>query len=323
VAGERPILTHYLSGAEDSTSIVMTTGQLASIACLLEVTARKPGNVHRFADFDDTHYLEFLLSASALKDPMDRATVNGVGATVLASVEATRRVVATNTNLGMILLLAPLAAASERADLRSGVAVILSQTTVEDARLVYRAIRLAHPGGLGTAQEQDVASEPTISLVAAMQLAADRDMIARQYAGGYREVFDLVVPVLGSALAAGRPLETAIILAQLSLMAHYPDSLIARKRGSTEADESCRRAAALLTSGWPDGQTAARDLAEFDRWLRTEGHGRNPGTSADLVAAALFVALHDGTIQLPLQASAMNWPARPENLPRDTIQESP
>ena len=274
------------------------------MACLLEVTARKPGNIHRGADFVDSHYVDFLLSASALAGPFERAAEAGVGATVLSSVVATRQVAASNTNLGMILLLAPLAAILPGEDARLGVARVLRNTTLEDCRLVYRAISLAEPGGLGSSCEQDVAGEPTIGLVEAMTLAASRDLVAAQYANGFADVFEVVIPALRSALDAGRNLETSIVFTQLSLMAARPDSLIARKRGAAEAGEAARRAALVLDSGWPDGTGAAKALREFDEWLRAEGHGRNPGTSADLVAAGLFLALRDGTITLPLAPGA-------------------
>lgn len=274
-------------------------GQLAQVACLLEASARKPGNVHRFYDFDDSHYIDYLLSASAIAGPMDRARELGVGAAVLEAVESTRRVVATNTNLGMILLLAPLAAAPPTLDLREGVVSVLRALTVDDSRLVYRAIRLARPGGLGDAPAQDVRDEPTVTLLEAMRLAAERDLIARQYANGYADVFMIALPALRSALEHGRPLETAIILAHLSLMSSHVDTLIARKRGEAEALEALRRASKVLSAGWPDSPEGAGRLDELDRWLRAEGHSRNPGASADLIAAALFVALLDGTIALP------------------------
>src|SRR5215210_8063191 len=95
-------------------------GRLAQVACLLEVTARKPGNVHRHADFAGTHYLDFLLSAAAIGPALDRARALGVGRAILDAVEATRRVVATNTNLGMVLLLAPLAAVPQGVELPVG-----------------------------------------------------------------------------------------------------------------------------------------------------------------------------------------------------------
>ena len=279
-----------------------TPGQLAQLACLLEVTARKPGNVHRGADFADAHYLDFLLSASALVGPLDRARSEGVGAAVLGAVEATRRLVASNTNLGMILLLTPLAAVPEGVELRPGVAEVLARATVEDARLVYRAIRLARPGGLGAADEQDVGSEPTVTLVDAMRLAAGRDLIARQYAEGYIDIFDVAVPALREALDAGHASETAILFAHLTLMARRPDTLIARKRGPGVAAESSRKAAAVLAAGWPGA--GGELLADFDGWLREDGHSRNPGATADAIAAALFVALRAGTIALPL---ASDW----------------
>jgi triphosphoribosyl-dephospho-CoA synthase len=174
-------------------------GLLAQFACILEATARKPGNVHRYADFDDCTYLDFLLSAATIAGPLDRAREVGVGAAVLLAVEATRRVVVTNTNLGMVLLLAPLAAVPEGESLREGIERVLDRLTVEDAQLVYRAIRLARPGGLGDAPEQDIRDEPTIDLRAAMRLAADRDAVARQYASGYADVFDVAAPACDEA----------------------------------------------------------------------------------------------------------------------------
>ena len=275
-------------------------GRLAEIACLLEATARKPGNVHRFRDFDDARYLDFLLSATALAGPLDRAPGVPLGWTILGAVEATRRVVANNTNLGMILLLAPMASVPIGRGLREGLAEVLGRTTVEDASFVYRAIRLASPGGLGRADDQDVAGEPTLTLLEAMALAADRDLVARQYATGFADVFDHALPALAGAIGAGRPLETAIILAFLEALARRPDTLIARKRGTAIAEQASARAARVLESGWPDSAPGASALADFDAWLRVDGHARNPGATADLIAAALFAALRDGTIVLPV-----------------------
>src|SRR5208337_4606214 len=104
----------------------LSAGRLAQVACLLEVTAQKPGNVHRFRDFSELHYLDFLLSATAIGGPLDRAVERGIGATVLAAVKATNRVVSTNTNLGMILLLTPLAAVPPPIDLADGVEQVLA-----------------------------------------------------------------------------------------------------------------------------------------------------------------------------------------------------
>jgi triphosphoribosyl-dephospho-CoA synthase len=275
----------------------LTPGRLAQVACVLEASARKPGNVHRFRDFDDASYLDFLLSAAAIAGPMDRAEVTGVGRAIFESVEATRRLVATNTNLGMILLLAPMAAVPIVEPLRDGLAAILEGLTVEDARLVYGAIRLARPGGLGQSDDQDIAGEPTVTLLQAMTLAADRDLVARQYASSYADVFDRALPSLRAHLRSGRPLESAIIGTYLEFLADHPDTLIARKRGESTALEASTRASAVLQAGWPDAPEA---LGAFDDWLRLDGHARNPGATADLTTAALFAALRDGTITLPL-----------------------
>jgi triphosphoribosyl-dephospho-CoA synthase len=94
-------------------------------------------------------------------------------------------------------------------------------------------------------------------------------------------------------------MESAIIHCHLHLLAGHPDTLIARKRGRAEAEEASRRAADVLAGGWPARAEGRAALAALDQWLRTDGHARNPGTTADLVTACLFVALRDGLIQLP------------------------
>ncbi len=274
----------------------LSPGRLAQLACVLEVLAPKPGNVQRHRDLPGLHLLDFIASALAIGEPLDRARAEGIGAAVEQAVEATRRMVSTNTNLGMVLLLAPLAAVPAGDDLREGVASVLAATTVEDSRAVYRAIRLAQPGGMGSVPDQDVASEPTLPLVDVMTLAADRDLVARQYADGFREVFDDALPALLGSLAAGHPIETAIVAAHLTLLSRHPDSLIARKAGVEAAAEVSRRAGKLLSAGWPDRSGSARQLDELDAWLRDPGRRLNPGTSADLVTAALFGALRSGTI---------------------------
>ncbi|WP_165063882.1 triphosphoribosyl-dephospho-CoA synthase [Paludisphaera rhizosphaerae] len=289
----------------------LSPGMMAQTACLLEVSARKPGNVHRDADFRDLDHLDFLLAASAIAAPLDRARSEGIGAAVLGAVKATRHLVATNANLGMILLLAPMAAVPAEEELAAGLPRVLAATTIDDARLVYEAIRLANPGGLGRSDDQDVADEPTVTLLDAMRIAADRDAIARQYSNGYQEILGEGLPTLRRHLGAERPLETAIIGAYLELLSTYPDTLIARKLGRVAADEASARARSVLASGWPEGERSFAALQDLDDWLRSDGHRRNPGATADLTAAVLFAALRDGTIKLPRAAGSSFWAVGP------------
>ncbi len=288
----------------------LSPGKLAHIACVMEVQARKPGNVHRFADFDDLDHLDFLLAAAAVAEPLDRAASVGVGRAVLEAVEATRRVVATNANLGIILLLAPMAAAPMDVELAAGLPRVLDALTVDDARHVYRAIRLANPGGLGRADAQDVADEPTVTLRQAMALAADRDLIARQYADGFPLVLGEGLPILRRHLNAGRALEPAIVATHVELLANHPDSLIARKLGLEVAREASRRARRALDAGLTPAA-----LAALDAWLRADGRRRNPGTTADLVAAVLFAALREGAIPLPRPVGPAAWTGEPSWIP--------
>jgi len=186
----------------------MTGGEIGSavqLACLLEASASKPGNVTPGRRFRDMSYEDFLASAAAIGPAFTRAGERGLGATILEAIQATRRWTRGNTNLGIILLAAPLArAAAVGGPLHEGVRRELEASTVEDAVLAYEAIRLASPGGLGSAAEADVRDRPTVTLRHAMQLSAHRDSIAQEWASGFDITFGCGVPALRAALAAGK-----------------------------------------------------------------------------------------------------------------------
>jgi triphosphoribosyl-dephospho-CoA synthase len=138
--------------------------------------------------------------------------------------------------------------------------------------------------------------DPPQDLVVAMRAAASRDMVARQYAEGFAQVLGAVVPWLSDGLQRGWATAEAIVHVQMRLMAEFPDSLIARKCGAAVAQESSDRAAAVLECGLPGDEAYLAALADFDFWLRCDHHRRNPGTTADLIAAGLFVLLRDGKL---------------------------
>lgn len=261
-------------------------------ACVLEVRAPKPGNVHPDASFDDLDWRDFFRSAHAIAPILATAADRGVGAAVRDAVVATRQVAPSNTNLGIVLLLAPLAAAAARGPLRENLEPVLAGLSQHDARLVYEAIRLAEPGGLGTAPEGDVAAPPPGTLRAMMQLAAHRDSIAAEYAQGFPLTLEHGVPQLAARWPAGLadPRE-AIVGLHLELLARVPDTLIGRKCGASVAREAADRARAVLEWGWPATLAGRAECQRFDAWLRAAGHRRNPGTTADLVASSLFTFL--------------------------------
>jgi len=275
-------------------------------ACWLEATARKPGNVHPAARFADVCWNDFVLSANVIAPILARTRSLGVGPAIRDAVAATQAAVGFNTNLGIILLLAPLSAVPAGVPLCDGIEDVLNALTQADAVATYQAIRLAKPGGLGRAQTEDVSTTPTGTLRDVMALAADRDLIAEQYTTSFSRVFEfanqLSQLVSRDTLLADRDasnrdgrlppaVEQAIVQLQLWLMADAPDSLIARKCGLEVARESSLRAARVLDLGWPTTPLGQQKFIEFDHWLRSDGHRRNPGTTADLIAAILFVAL--------------------------------
>jgi triphosphoribosyl-dephospho-CoA synthase len=263
---------------------------LAQAACLIEASAAKPGNVTPLHSFSDTRYEDFLLSAAAIGPAFMRAAHQRVGATLLQAVRDTRRLVRANTNLGMLLLLAPLARAAGAGDgpLRARVGAVLQALDQDDARDAFAAIRLAAPGGLGHVEQEDVQGEPTGGLREAMRLAADRDSVAREYVTDYELTFEQVAPALSRARGAGLSWSEAAVEAFMGTLAAVPDTLIARKLGREAAEAvsaGARRVRAM------EGRERREALAAFDAELRAQGNRRNPGTTADLVAAGLFVAL--------------------------------
>jgi len=267
----------------------------AQLACLLEAHAPKPGNVSPGRDFADVGYGDFVASAAAIGAPFARVDHTPLGALVREAVEATAKWAPSNTNLGIVLLLAPLAkAALGPNDLRSNLTGVLGDTSVDDAREVYAAIRLANPGGLGRAANQDVAREPTLPLREVMRLAADRDGIAREYDTAFAATFDTGVPALRQARADGLGWDDAIVETFLTLLAAAPDTHIARRAGLDRATNVSRLAVTVLADGGVRSDSGRQSVARFDRSLRDERHSANPGTTADLIAATLFVLLLEG-----------------------------
>jgi triphosphoribosyl-dephospho-CoA synthase len=271
----------------------------AQLACVLEASAEKPGNITPSHDFDDTSYEDMLRSGIALGLELGRAGERGVGETVLAGVRASRSVTGANTNLGIALLLAPLARAALRTGdgpLHERLAHVLRALTVDDARDAYAAIRLAGAGGLDEPVEHDVRDEPQVTLREAMTAAAQRDTIASEYVTEFSLTFELGLPALADALGDGLSPRDAIVELALRVLAAVPDTLIARKRGAEAAGRVAAGAQRVLASGGVRDAAGRTALAGFDASLRQEGNALNPGTTADLVTAVLFVALLEGVL---------------------------
>lgn len=259
-------------------------------ACRTELRALKPGNVHDYAAGHGMSVADFEASAVA-SAPSLAAPGIGVGARILSAVERTRAATGCNTNLGILLLAAPMAEAAFRATtsgLRPALEAVLAGLTLADAEAAFAAIRLANPGGLGDSPRHDVRDPARIGLREAMTEARHRDRIAEQYAGGFADIFDLGLPVLRRSLARWGDEAWAAAAIYLVFLGRLPDSHVVRKLGP-EAAEALRRRAAPLADGLAAaGQPSdlAPSLLAFDAALKAEGV--NPGTSADLTVATLF-----------------------------------
>ncbi|CAM5767289.1 hypothetical protein LMIY3S_02111 [Labrys miyagiensis] len=256
-------------------------------ACTAELRALKPGNVHDFAGGHGGTVEDFEISADVSALPITRHGAT-VGQRILGAIEATHAHVGWNTNLGIVLLCAPLAAAAERGGaLRASLAVLLRELSIGDAADAFAAIRLASPGGLGRSDKHDVVAPPTVDLRGAMAAAAERDRIALAYVTDFDEVFEIGLKARESALLQGLDEQWCATAIHMAFLSYAPDTHIARKFGPEQAEAVRARAAEILREV-PIGPGAHEPLLAFDAELKKGG--LNPGTTADFTVATLFVA---------------------------------
>ena len=283
----------------------------AQLACILEADACKPGNVSRMHDFADCRFEDFLVSAVAIGPAFRRAARSPVGKTILRAVKDTRGLVGTNTNLGMAIALAPLAKAAgtgHAGGLRAVVVEVLEALSVEDARMAYKAIRIAAPAGLGKVERCDVNDgDADVTLRQAMELARDRDALASEYATGFELTFEVGYPTLARLWKAGCKLSDSIVQTYLTILARVPDSLIARKNGPANAELVSGLARSILEDGGVFSEKGREELKRFDLELRDERHRLNPGTTADLAAATIFVFLVEGRMLNRFKDLLQGW----------------
>lgn len=268
-------------------------------ACRAELQALKPGNVHVHAPGHRMTVADFEASAAAAAPFVARRGAS-VGRRVREGVEATFAAVGTNTNLGILLLVAPLAVAAERraaalaqgrsSPFRAALAAVLAELDPDDARDVFAAIRRANPGGLGAAEEHDVRAEPTAGLMAAMHAAAGRDSIAAAYVEHFEALYRLGLPVIGALDPGAAILPDTVTEIFLTYLSALPDSHVVRKWGKTVAEEVRLSAAEYLQKRGSPG--FEHSLLGWDGALKARGI--NPGTSADLTVATIFLHLIGG-----------------------------
>ncbi len=298
------------------------------LAILFEVSTDKPGNVNLIVGFEGTRYEHFLASAVATVPHFEKAARKGVAISqgeitffdaelgriirdCTADVNEWQR--GGNTLLGTIILLSPMATAAgvtqtaeecvfEPSDIRRNLKPILEATTSEDAVNVYEAIRTANPSGLGRAPNLDISDpnsvnriiQENVSLHQIFKIASKYDTVCSEWINNYPVTFDIAYPYLVRQIDRGKDLNVAVTNTFLKVLAECPDTFIARKVGIEKAREVSARAKQVLELGALETTPGKQSLREFDLELRKSGNLLNPGTTADLVAAALALIILGG-----------------------------
>lgn len=266
--------------------------QAITWACVTEVSAPKPGNVNSFSDGHNMSIQNFIDSAYAIAPILSQPHLT-VGEMILQAVQATRTVVDCNTNLGIILLFAPLCKAivncADFDDLPVALEQVLNALTVNDAKQAYLAIAMAEPGGMGKSTKQDIYTAPTVTLKQAMALAKDRDSIASQYVNNYHDIFELGLTNLTLSINCGESVEWAAAFAYLKLLSAKPDSLIHRKQGLASAVTIMNESRKIIEKMNTNNKLSKfeANIIQWDKELKQKA--LNPGTTADMVAASLLV----------------------------------
>lgn len=266
--------------------------ELYQQACEIELQAFKPGNVSVFSDGHDMTVADFRISAKVSAAPLTEPTYC-LGEKIYHAVKATQDAVGCNTNLGIILLCAPLiqavASGKQRQSLRQALLEVLQNTTREDADWVFKAISLASPGGLGKVDQQDVGQSASVTLTQAMNLAAERDRIAMQYANCFKDIFDFTVLKYNCAFVLSGDSGLSGLTVFAELLARYPDSHIERKYGEQFSDWVAEQMVLLCKA--LDGAESQLEvlpmLYRMDKDFKAKKI--NPGTSADMTVATVLV----------------------------------
>jgi triphosphoribosyl-dephospho-CoA synthase len=297
------------------------------LAMLLEVSAAKPGNVTPTVGFEGTRVEHFLASAVAAESSFEEAARRGIAVhdkklsvsdvgmgriikECAADINAWQK--GGNTLLGTVMLFVPIAVVAGMTPteenfvfdfhrLRENLKLAVESTTAEDAVHLYEAIDIAKPSGLGGAPDLDVTDpasktrilEENVSLYEVFKIAAGYDAICAEWVNNYPVTFDLAYPYLMEQLKRG-DLNTAIVHVFLKVLSEHPDTFIARKVGVEKAREVSLDAKKILELGGLETSEGRKSILELDRRLRESGNLLNPGTTADITAAALALCTLGG-----------------------------
>ncbi len=286
----------------------------AIIASLLEVSATpKPGNVHRLRDFENTKYEHFLCANTVIAKPLKQIALGKpIGENLLEAVKITNKwQKGGNINFGILLLFAPIIAAagemlmndqdvSKIDELMKNIRHKIENSTPEDSINLYEAIEIVQPGGLGTVSKLDVNNKESINkikqenlnLKAIFHTCASWDNIASEWITNYKISREIGLSYYVKLVQASQDLNYSIILTFLRILSEYPDTLIIRKTNLKTAKMISERARIILSI--KDKMNQINEIKKFDDYLYEYKGKYNPGTTADLVATTLFLAMLKG-----------------------------
>lgn len=266
-------------------------------ACVQDVIALKPGNVHQYRDGHGMSVEQFLQSAWAICHEMPKAGYS-LGTRIEKSAMATRDAVQVNTNIGIILLCAPLVHGflefSGNQNFRESVCQSIEKSTLPESEQILNAIRIANPAGLGNVEKHDVQEPAVLPIREIMSKAQYRDMIARQYSNNFEDIFKFGMNTLKQANEQFNEEASSTTYVYLNFMLHFEDSHIVRKFGNSKAKEIQLIANHLLELYKKAGgiDEIRSELMEVDRIWKQKNI--NPGTSADLTVATILASkLHN------------------------------
>ncbi len=263
-------------------------------ACEVDVQAFKPGNVSVYAAGHEMTAEDFRVSAQASAEPICSPDYS-LGEKIYYAVKNTRTAVGCNTNLGIILLCAPLICAVQKStqefSLQQSLAQILKTTTVNDAVWAFRAITLASPGGLGKSDDHDVNNRPEIDLTQAMAIAAEKDRIALQYTTNYADVFNFALLKYNISFDRFGDRNWAAVAVFAGLLSRYPDSHIERKYGNQHSPVVSKTMAAVEAALFSVEKPEHLEAMLYSIDQEFKSRGINPGTTADMTVATIFVSL--------------------------------
>ena len=280
----------------DNARIRIILKKQIKFVCDTEIKSLKPGNVHRYSEGHGMNLKDFLKSSLIISKCLTKNNLD-LGKKILISVNEIQNKIKKNTNLGIILMLSPIATIVQeegvisKEELLKKIKSLIKKQNIKNSIPIFKAISLTSPGGLGFSKKYDVNEPPNTNLYKAMEFAKKKDLIARQYCNGFEDIYKIGIPAYKKFYNKWGKVDWALTGVYLTFLKKFNDTHIVRNKGNkiaTSVKKEAKKYYFFLKRN-KNLTKIKKKLLIFDKKLKSKRI--NPGTTADLTVATLLLEI--------------------------------